>query len=376
MAKKAQPQTPPSPNAIEKLMSAVRLANEPIPVATLIKSVDPPDRLSAKVATELLDQAVTRGELFSYPAKTAKGKPRYWDRNMTAIVNAAVMTGITQLEKPLSARDLLKQLSSPFKLQVSEIQPILDEAVRARELFEFPPATSKGPPRFWNHDQREFGRQTLLETVRKKGPQAPASLVKLLKGFSPEQVEPIIAAMIVKKQLWRHPPAGKIKKELLGIAPPAPAAYLKDVGRQLANIVEVLLGAGVPAPDVRRSIIEMSEAAGISFSAMSAPSPEPESPPANSPSSTTVPPVDLIELLKKLEPAAVRGALVGTAELRRVAGLEKTVFDRAILDLAEREQLTLHRHDYPASLSPGTLADLIHDGRGTYYVGMALRLHH
>jgi hypothetical protein len=83
--------------------------------------------------------------------------------------------------------------------------------------------------------------------------------------------------------------------------------------------------------------------------------------------------VDLLALIRRIEPGAERGALVVSRDLRRAARLEKETFDRTVLDLARQGRLSLHRHDYPASLTAAERDDLVTDGAGTYYVGVALR---
>ncbi len=77
--------------------------------------------------------------------------------------------------------------------------------------------------------------------------------------------------------------------------------------------------------------------------------------------------------MRRIEPGADRGALIGARDLRRAARLEKQAFDQAVLDLARQGRLSLHRHDYPASLSPAEREDLVADGAGAFYVGLALR---
>ena len=59
--------------------------------------------------------------------------------------------------------------------------------------------------------------------------------------------------------------------------------------------------------------------------------------------------------------------------LRRAARLDKAHFDAAVLDLSRQGRVSLHRHDYPASLTPQERDELVTDGAGTYYVGLALR---
>lgn len=81
---------------------------------------------------------------------------------------------------------------------------------------------------------------------------------------------------------------------------------------------------------------------------------------------------DLIQAMKRIEPGAERGALVGFRELRRTAPLSKEVFDLVALDAARKGLISMHRHDYPTSLSPTEQAELVTDGEA-YYVGCAIR---
>lgn len=80
-------------------------------------------------------------------------------------------------------------------------------------------------------------------------------------------------------------------------------------------------------------------------------------------------------LLAALEEADRRrpGDLHLVRLVRVRAELPKARFDDAALRLSERREIVLHHHDYPGSLSPDKLAELIHDRRaGVYYVGIAL----
>jgi len=370
MPKSARELFPPSPVAVERLLEAARQISQPSTAAIIARSVDPPDRLREAAAIPVLENAVLEHKLFRYPPKSPKGKPRYWGQNLAQLVQAAVERTIPELDAPVTAREFLKRLSVPLKLTEAELFPVLQEAVQQGVLHSIPAATAKSQPRFWNRDRNEFGRQTVLEMVRKKGPQPSATLLKSLKGFSREQGAEVLSAALARKELWRHPVCGKVKKELLGAGLPSPAPYLKEVASQLAAIVPVLLAAEVSQSDLRRSLMEIMSAAGVAFS----------TPPGTihgetfetASSSRCLP--DLITLMKQIEPGAARGALVGTAALRRAAGMGKQEFDHAVLELARQQQLTLHRHDYPASLLPDAREALVFDGNTTYYAGVALRL--
>ena len=67
-------------------------------------------------------------------------------------------------------------------------------------------------------------------------------------------------------------------------------------------------------------------------------------------------------------------SLLSVREVRAVAGLTKSAFDRAALALAKERRVVLHYHDFPASLSEYERAQLIRQESpkgATYYVGIA-----
>ena len=67
------------------------------------------------------------------------------------------------------------------------------------------------------------------------------------------------------------------------------------------------------------------------------------------------------------------GTLLSIKALRALCGLSKPRFDAAVLGLSTSQSVTLHHHDFPASLSNGERAKLVVDGNGTHYVGIAPR---
>ena len=78
----------------------------------------------------------------------------------------------------------------------------------------------------------------------------------------------------------------------------------------------------------------------------------------------------------KLHELAAReppGTLLSIKALRALCGLSKPRFDAAVLGLSTSQSVTLHHHDFPASLSNGERAKLVVDGSGTHYVGIAPR---
>jgi hypothetical protein len=83
--------------------------------------------------------------------------------------------------------------------------------------------------------------------------------------------------------------------------------------------------------------------------------------------------VDLVRLMRQLDAGADRGALVTARVLRGAAGLPKKQFDELALQLSRAGRIVLHRHDFASSLSVVERDELVTDGEGQYFVGMALR---
>ncbi len=273
---------------------------------------------------------------------------------------------IQQTSEPVTAGQIAKLLAPPHKLSEAKVTPILDEFVAAARLQLFPPKTAKGKPRYWDRDQNEFARSLILETLDKKGSLAKTDLRKAVKQLTEELFLNAFQGLLDSQKLFEHPPLPKKKTSLFGKCPPAPEPYLNDLGGQLSKIVAQLRGASVPVEVLRRALVQLVESTGVPFGEGAAVT-----------RSAAIPlqelNVDLIALMRSIEPAADSGALVAARELRRAARIDKMPFDQEILALARQGRLMLHRHDFASGLSQAERDELVTDGAGTYYVGMALR---
>jgi hypothetical protein len=366
MAGKSTPRPPLSPENRAELLDVVRNSSAPLTATQLFKLLPLPRRVRTSEVGPILEEFVAAGALHRVPPPTAKGKPSYWDRDVRAIARTAALDFLHRANGPLTAADLAKRLDSPLKFKAGDLIPVLDACVAAGTLHAFPPASAKGKPRYWDRDALAFGRRTMLILLDAKGPQTQANLRKSVKWLSDTQFAQLFESLRAARELRPQPPVGGKRGELFGNRPPTPGPYLKKLGTELAKIVETLTAAGVSREDLRRACVELIEAAGVPFGG--AESAVRHSPPAVQPESP-----DLIALMKRLEPGAERGALVGTRDLRCAAGLDKAHFDSAVLELSRQGRVSLHRHDFPASLSPEERDELVTDGAGTYYVGLALR---
>ncbi len=361
MAKKKTSAGPPSVDAQEHALATLRQADEPLDAKALAKLLQEPHHISAVDLAPVLEAFVVSGRLISYPRKTAKGQPRYWDRDAGAIARQAALSLLRTADEPLTAKEIAGKLTTPMKFSEKDLAPILEECTAAGLIHSIPPKTAKSKARFWGQDLLEYGRRRVLETLKLKGPLAPAKLQTSLKDLDKGQLDRVLRSLEEGGAVFRHPPR-KTGPDLIGNRPPAPEDYLKDVRTQLTKVVKTLRGANVPFDALRRAVVQLAEAAGIPFGG--APTSPAPAKPAN---------VDLVALMLRLEPGAGRGALVGARDLRRAAEMPKTQFDELVLQLARDGRLSLHRHDYPASLSAAERDELVADAHGQFYVGIALR---
>lgn len=273
--------------------------------------------------------------------------------------------------EPLTASQLAKLLVAPHKLSEIKLVPILEEFVAASRLHAFAPKTAKGKPRYWDRDAGELGRSLIAAALDKKGAQSQADLRKAAKQLTDAAFQAAFQTLTDSHALFEHPPLPKKKSTLFGSRPPSPEPYLRDLGLQLTKVVVQLTAAGVPGEELRRALVQLVEATGVPFGARVTASASVSARDGELPRRELG--VDLVSLMRSIEPAADNGALVAARELRRVAQLDKPHFDRAVLDLARQGRVMLHRHDFAGGLSAAERDELVTDGAGTYYVGMALR---
>src|SRR5205823_4239405 len=151
----------------------------------------------------------------------------------------------------------------------------------------------------------------------------------------------------------------------LSTRPPDPRDYLEDA---LKLIYRNLDEEGVSRAEVDAAARAMFE---LTPAAPAEPKPAP-APVSLGPEPREADLGQAILDMMKIEPAAANGALVSLRDLRRRMDFQVTdkgAFNAAVLRLADEGRISLHRHDYPASLSAEEQAELVPDGRGSYYIG-------
>ena len=360
---------PPPPLSVadrNDFLRVLRDATEPLEAAKVAKLAMTSRRPSADEATAVLEQFVSEGALNAWPAKTAKGKSRYWDRDLISVGSAALAELVQHSSQPVSTREVKKLWKLPFKLSDSEIASILAELAKSGTIHEIPAKTAKSGMRYWHSDVVEFGRDLLLTQINDKPPLTKSKLKTTVKWLDQTQFEELVQRLTSRKEIYCHPPLWKSKHFMWSPSPPAPEPYLKGIRDQLATVVKELQSASVPQADLRRAAVQMLESVGISFGAASSVT-------TDAAAGGREEAVDLLALMQIVEPSADRGVLVAARVLRAAAKIPKAEFDTLTLQLSRQGKIALHEHDFVGSLSCEERDELVTDGHGNYYVGMALR---
>ncbi len=367
MAKSNAPLAPMSMEDRSHLLQVVREAEEPLEATKVVKLAKTSRRPTAEVEA-VMQEFVQDGILIVWPAKSAKGKPRYWDRSVTSVGSASIQELVQKSSEPVSVKDVKKLWKSPFKLSDTEIASILNDLARSGVIYEIPAKTATSGVRYWKHDVEEFCRHSLLTQIKTQPPQTKAKLKAAVKWLDQKRFDDLIEQLTRQKEIFLHPALGKSKsaQALWGHTPPSPEPYLKNIREQLTTVVKQLQSAFVLQADLRRAAVQMLEASGISFGAGSSAATE-------AASVRVAETVDFVKLIHSVEPGADRGALVPARVLRAAAKMPKATFDSLALQFAREGKIVLHEHDFAASLSQEARDELVSDGQGNFYVGMALR---
>ncbi len=369
MAKKKAALVPLTDTDKAEVLRIIQAADQPLDVSKVGKLGAFSRPAKPAELTELLDLLVCEQLIDVFAATTKTGKPKYWDRDPHAIVQQALEQLVQQSSEPLTSRQVKSLLKLPFNVNDAEREQALQRAMQSQLIFSLPPKTANGGARYFGRSPLEYGRDCLLAELGKKGALAEAALRKAIAWLPQDEQVQVIDQLRQSGGLFAHPAigTGKSKAILWGLQPPAPEPYLAPIRKLLASITEQLRGAEVSEVDLRRAVAAMVESVGISFGALSGMGHE------NQPAMSTGASVDLMRLMSQVDSRATRGALITARVLRRAAGLKKAEFDHLAIQLARQGQIDLHEHDFPASLSTDEREELITDGQGRFYVGMAIR---
>lgn len=380
MAKRGSLPVPSASELNDAVLGVVSTNAEPVAAKAVATTVRKSLSASVDDINAAIDGLVSAGKLFRIAGKTAKAPPRFSVHDVRTSVREELKSLATGA-LPQTAAQLLKQLKQKTSVSASDVAALLDELATQGDCFVIPAATKTGGLRYWHRSANEFYSDQLVAALAERGPTPEPQAAKLLKGVAAADVSAVVRDGITAGRLFRHPPRGKSKGPLLATWPTHAADYLEELHKPLAAIVQLLQVAGVSTNEIRRGCVQLLESCGVLLGvAATSTSLAPGSP------STAADAIDadqsailadvaarILAVIREIEPAADQGALVSARELRRGVGGEKRLFDAAALLLQKQQTLSLHRHDYPMSLTDDERRELIFDGRGTYFVGVAIR---
>jgi hypothetical protein len=264
---------------------------------------------------------------------------------------AHAVESLRRSDRPLTAREIVKSIPPPSRMDPRALEPLLKQDAR---VIPWPSRTRSAPPRYWTRQPQEIAGSVLMDLLADRALTASDLQRKMgrhLAGFSTTEkralVESQVDTLLAAGRLYRHPPPGKGKPKYS--AKPAKATdYVAKLQKELDALVAKLTPDGI----TREQILEALRG---------------ERPLAELPQRIAR---RITEYLKS-KPGGIE-----VGRLRRDLGLslaDKAAFDEAVLSLYRQRHVYLDRHDWPAGLNQAEKDELVTDGRGNYFVVIALR---
>jgi hypothetical protein len=291
---------------------------------------------------------------------------------MTETNTGKIVQFIAGAERPLSMTDLDKAIFPGKKKGTQALREELEKLTHSGRLFLWP--SSKVRPYYWHNDPDRY-ISSQIKFLLKVKPLTQLELVKTLKrdltGYPERRLKSLVQknlhAMLVEKELFKHPPTGNRRSMKFGTHPPALSAYLKKVVAEYERVRARLKPADISSVALLEALIrtlggDETAQRGTDDRIRSA------APPVTEKITTLI-----IDTIFRIDAAAADGALVSIPSLRRAVVLPKKTFDEAILQLAQEGRIWLHRHVDPAQIKPADRDDLVVDAQGNYFMGLVLR---
>jgi hypothetical protein len=242
-------------------------------------------------------------------------------------------------------------MKTRHRLTSEDVDSALTELVRNQDAYDWP--AFRRVPRYWHCDPDAYIRDRILEIASEVAltkPELVSRATKKAHRCSKSRVDSGVAALIRERDILKANAAGKTLYFKAG-------ASKALIAGALELLRQSLMRAGITDAEIRNAGAGLSEKAAQPVS-------EIESTPQLADR--------ILGALRELEPAP--GAPVTAKALRsRVADAEKTEFDRAVMQLAERQQVYVTKHDHGWALPESEREQLIHDGGTNLYVAVATR---
>lgn len=282
----------------------------------------------------------------------------------------------------LKGAALKRALPKPHQKQHAEALAVLRELAAKGEVFRH----AKGKvERFFGADPVATLDRLVPDLLGREGPLDPAALKRAVerdaRGHG-DLVAEWLKSALARRVVFEHAPLPRSRAKRYGKEPDL-ARLLAKTFAELRKALAPIDGAGVPRERVidalrdelglpGRPAAAPSSAVGPSIPAPAMAAPAIPAPAVAAPS--TADDRDIVRAaLSQLASEHRPGTLLLVHDLRARTPLDKERFDAAALALSREGAAVLHHHDHAAALSDEERRQLVADGRGTHYIGIAPR---
>jgi hypothetical protein len=262
----------------------------------------------------------------------------------------------------LKGADLKKTLPAPWQKQHAVALTILRELATKSQVFRYAKAKTE---RFFVADPFAALDRIVPQVLGREGSLETDALKKAVERDARGHGDLLgewLKSALARRALFEHAPKVKKGKKRYSREPDL-ARLLGKTCVELKRVFALTDEAGVPRERVVEALRRELGLANLPSSA-SVPSPAP------SPATDR----ELVRAaLLQLAAEHPAGTLLLVHDLRARTPLDKDRFDAAALSLSREGAAVLHHHDHAAALSEEERRQLIADGRGIHYIGIAPR---
>ena len=259
----------------------------------------------------------------------------------------------------LTADKIRRDLPPSHRIPKDQLLSRLEDLLSSGRVHAWAPTLGKGEkpvlPIYSLEPLEPIIQREVLKQLRDQ-PLTPAQIKKSFPTPLNRYLSIFWASLLRDRSIKWHPP---LKGKRLGLQEPDPADFLSAEIKKLLEKGERL---GFPPEDILQAI---RRAAVLLPQKLTLP---------QSPEETEK---IIFRAMTAIKPAAAQGALVYIPDLRKAladAFPVKESFDRAILQLAEREKVQLQSHSLPAELTEEQRAAMIDNRRGSFFMAIGIRV--
>ena len=290
------------------------------------------------------------------PRKTAAPAPSLSREQLAAVAREAVAS-----RPGLKGAELKKALPKPLQGQHAEALAALRELAAGGEVFRYAKAKVE---RFFAVDPVATLDRVAPALLARGGPLAAPDLKKAVereaRGHG-DLVAEWIKSALARCVVFEHAPSPKSRAKRYGSEPDLARLLVKTFA-ELRKALALTDAANVPrerVAEVLRQELGLTTGPAVTTEAST----------ATAAADREVVRAALEQLASEHRP----GTLLLVHDLRARTPLDKERFDAAALALSREGKAVLHHHDHADALEEDERRQLVSDGRGTHYIGVAPR---